>query len=69
MLIYGVSLSNFGMSGSPGVVDSHIGGGVLSPEISLHSCDIIYLSSSQIKSFDFDSNAICCLSSQEQAVV
>ena len=51
------------MSGSPGVVDGHIGGGVLSPEISLQSCDTFSLSALP------KSNAICCLSSQEQAVI
>ena len=56
-------MSNCGVSGSPEVVNSQIGGGVLSPEISLQSCDTFSLSVLP------KSNTICCLSSQEQAVI
>ena len=45
------------------LVDSRIGGGVLSPEISVQSCDTFSLSALP------KSNAICFLSSQEQVVI
>ena len=51
------------MSGSPGVVDSRISGGVLLPEFCLQSCDIFSLLALP------NLNAICCLSSQEQTVI
>ena len=61
--MYDVNLSNCGVSGSSGVVDSHIDGGVLSPDISVQSCDTFSLSALP------KSNAVWCLSSKEQAVI